>query len=143
MNRTLTFLFDVGGDELVKEPEVLGAERQQNVVVKVGLELEFDHVLKRVEVFLNLLSLWSTGFGKLVLTVLDGRVEEDLQARQMENLLPLGLVVDLGLFGGVAENQRVLVRRESRKVSQASRVNGAVSVLEPVVYRLAPDGRVG
>lgn len=40
----LAFLFDVGRDELVQEAKVLGAERQQNVVVEIGLELELDLV---------------------------------------------------------------------------------------------------
>ena len=49
-----------------------------------------------------LTSDWQKG---RVLTVLDGCVKEYLQARQMEDLFPLGLVVDLGLFSSVAKDQ--------------------------------------
>ncbi len=54
----------------------------------------------------------------------------------MENLLPLGLIIELALLQRLRKQERMLVGREARKVAQTSRVNGRVRILEPLVYGL-------
>ena len=70
---------DIGSYKLMQEPDVLGSECEQNVVVEVGGEDELDRV------------------------VLLRGAEKDLRAGQVKDLLVLGLLVDFGLLGEFGE----------------------------------------
>ena len=98
---------DIGSYKLMQEPDVLGSECEQNVVVEVGGEDEFDRV------------------------VLLRGAEKYLRAWQVKDLLVLGLLADFGLLGEFGEAVGVLAER--REVAEADGVDVAVGVLEPLV----------
>lgn len=58
-------------------------------------------------------------------------VVENLKTRQVKDLLPFGLIVDLALFDRLSEQHGMLVGRETGKIAQADGVDGRMSVFEP------------